>query len=73
LTSEYGKAPGEVLTQHSEADLGSLYSGVANTLLSIDLSVVFSAIAGGDLCGVLVDHQGIGTTIDYYGVRMRYR
>jgi len=63
---------GDASNDHSEADVGSTYSMTGLQLSALDLSSVFSALAAGDFCGVLVDHNAIGTTVNYYGIRMRY-
>ena len=71
LTSDYG-ATGEQYNNHSESDIGGLFSATAGEVTAFDVSSVFSALAAGDRCGVLFDHKGIGTTIHYIGIRLRY-
>ena len=71
LASEYGSI-GESTTQHSETDTTSTYSMTGGQWDKLDLSSVFSSLAAGDHCGVQVDHNGIGTTVHYKAVVMRY-
>ena len=67
LFSSYG-AEGEAYNNHSESNLTSVYSFSADQIWMIDVSSVFSSLAGGDFAGIQIDHNGIGTTIDYLGV-----
>lgn len=71
LTSDYG-ADGESITNHSESDTTTTYSFTAGLWDTIDISGVFSSLAAGDRCGIEVNHNTIGTTIHYLGVRLRY-
>lgn len=73
LNSEYGQI-GEPRTQHSETDTTSLYdfTGQLDELSEIDISSVFSAISAGDVCGIESDHNAIGGTLAYVGVRLSY-
>jgi len=71
LNSSYG-ALGEAQTNHQESDTVTTYSSNANELDSIDLSPVFSLLAANDFCGINIDHNGIGSTQRYLGIRMRY-
>ncbi len=71
LFSDYA-AVGEDAQNHSESDLAFTTSFVANQMTEYSITSVFSALAAGDYCGILIDHQGIGTTVDYLGVRLRY-
>ncbi len=71
LASDYAAA-GELFNAHSEADVVSTYSFNIDEMTEVDISAVFSAIAAGDYCGIFVQHQGIGTTVNYLGIRMKY-
>ncbi len=73
LASDYA-AVGEIYNQHSESDTGTTYdfTGLTYMWARIDLSPVFSALGAGDQCGVLVDHNGIGGTINYFGIILEY-
>jgi len=71
LLSDYG-AVGELKDANSEADTTSVRSGTADTILEYDISGIFTAIEAGDYCGLQVDHNSIGVTVGYLGVRMRY-
>jgi hypothetical protein len=72
LQSDYALA-GEDSQTNSESDVTSTYSFTNNFITEIDISAVFSNLAAGHYCGLFVDHNGIGTTVNYLGVRMRYR
>jgi hypothetical protein len=71
LSSVYG-AVGEAYNTHAETDNAKTFSGTGNQWIAINVASVFTALAAGDICGVRVDHQSIGTTINYIGVRLRY-
>lgn len=71
LTSEYG-AVGESASNHTETDTTSTYNFNINELTKLDLSSVFSSLAAGDYAGVFVDHNGVGTTINYLGILLEY-
>lgn len=72
LFSNYA-AIGEDKAAHAESDLATVYdTGVIDQFFALDLSPVFSALTAGDFCGVRIDHQAIGGTIDYLGIRLRY-
>ena len=71
LDSDYG-AVGQAYNTHSESNTTGTYNITQDQLFSLNLATVFTNLAAGDFCGVLVDHQGIGTTINYLGIRMRY-
>jgi hypothetical protein len=64
LSSVYGAV--------GETDNAKTFSGTGNQWIAINVASVFTALAAGDICGVRVDHQSIGTTINYIGVRLRY-
>ena len=71
LASEYGGA-GEAFNTHAETDTTSTYSFTADLMTEIDISGVFSSLAAGDYCGIEADHNAIGTTLHYLGVRLKY-
>lgn len=70
LTSSYG-AVGETPTTEGAGN-GITPAFTAGILFAYDISSVFGNLAAGDMCGVNVDHGGIGGTVDYYGIYMRY-
>jgi len=71
LASEYA-GQGENYQTHAETDTASVYSGVGNQWGKLDLSSVLSALSPGDIGGVFVDHNGIGTTVYYGRLVIRY-
>jgi len=62
----------EPLTQHTEVDNLSTFDFIADYQTEMRLSTVFSQASGGDLGGVTVDHNNIGTTVYYYNIRVDY-
>jgi len=74
LSSEYGSV-GELTNQHSESDTITLYdlSGSAGEFFALDIAPVLSAISAGDFGGINVDHNVLGGTVNYLGIRLRYR
>lgn len=75
LASNYGRInQGESVIFNQETDTASTYdfSGLADTWVGIDISGVFSSLVAGHSCGVLVDHNGIGGSIEYRGIRIGY-
>lgn len=71
LNSDYG-APGEAFDNHSESDAASTFPLTVDELLELDISSVFSALGANDYCGIEVDHQGLGFSVDYVGIVLRY-
>lgn len=71
LSSDYG-AEGESVTNTQETDTTTTYNLTTGIWNALDISTVFTAIAAGDFCGVNVDNNGLGTSVDYLGIRMRY-
>lgn len=73
LTSEYG-ALNEVYNTHTSTDTTSTYdlTGYTNKFYNLNIAPLFPALAAGDFCGIFVDHKGIGGSIDYLGIRLRY-
>ncbi len=59
---------------HQESDTTTTYdfTGKGNKRIEIDLSGVFSVAAPGDVGGVFVDHNGIGGSVDYLGIKLVY-
>ncbi len=72
LNSDYG-AEGEQNDNHSETDAtGSSDFSAAGETKAIDISSVYSVLAAGDYCGLFLDHTGIGTTMQYFFVKLVY-
>lgn len=72
-TSSYG-APGESITTHGSLVLNLFnLTGTADTWVAFDLVLAFPALGPLDVCGINVDHNGIGGAIRYHGIRLRYR
>lgn len=72
LTSDYG-AISEQYNNHSESDTSSTYTIEAvGEMAELNISGVFSSIAAGDYCGLLVSHSAIGGSIDYLGTLLEY-
>jgi len=72
LFSDYG-AQGASLTQFQETDVGATYNLTAMVWNALDLSPVFNSLAANQYCGVQIDHNGLGTSVDYFGIRLRYQ
>ena len=74
LSSDYALV-GEASNTNSESDTTTTYdlTGTTGQITAVaDLSVVFSSLAAGHVCGVAVTHNAIGGTIAYLGIRLRY-
>lgn len=72
LFSEFG-ANGQPRNQNAQADTGTLYTiPPVNELFTISLLPVFVGVAGGDRCGIEVDHTGVGGNISYLGISLSY-
>jgi len=71
LSSDYGAA-GEAFNTHSEANTTITYPLVTNELVEMDISSVYAAISAGDYCGLNMNHQALGFTVDYLGIEIRY-
>ena len=72
LTSEYG-ALGQSKAVHTESDTTATYDlGTTDVIFELDLAPVFTSLAAGDYCGILVDQQVVGGTVYYLGIRLRY-
>jgi hypothetical protein len=72
LSSTYA-GTGEVYNNHAETDTVITYDLVAGVLNELDISSVFSELAGGDKCGLGIVHNSLSGKIDYLGVRLIYR
>ncbi len=72
LTSDYGLA-GDLITLNSEFLVLPTFAGVSDEFDFHDLSGVFSSLAAGHTCGVLVDHvSGLTNSINYFGILLEY-
>lgn len=72
LFSDYGGL-GEDNQNHNESDTTSTYNlGVVGEHIDLDVSAVFSVLAAGDRCGLLFDHNGIGGSMTWLGLKMVY-
>jgi len=71
LFSDYALVT-ELFNTNSEADTITTYSFTANIFTEIDISGVYSVLAADHICGLTVDHNAIGTTINYLGILMEY-
>ncbi len=72
LMSQYGGA-GEAINAHMESDVTSTYDlGVADEFAEIPLDTVFNSLSAGDVCGINIDQNGVGGTVNYYGILLRY-
>jgi hypothetical protein len=71
LTSDYG-AVGELYNANSSADATGTYSGVINTVFELSIANLFPSASAGDYAAAQVDHNAIGTTVNYIGIRMQY-
>jgi hypothetical protein len=71
LFSDYGEQ-GQSLTQFQETDVGSTYNLTGMVWNALDLTSVFSSLTASMYCGVQIDGNGLGTSLDYFGIRLRY-
>ena len=71
LTSTYN-ALNESLTEHVETDNVSIYDFVADVLVELNISSVFTQASAGDSGGVLINHNSIGTSAYYFYFRIDY-
>jgi len=71
FSSDYGKI-GEAYNTHSESNVGLSVPRVADELIEIDISSVFSSIEAGDECGLEIDQNGMTGGMDYLGVLLEY-
>lgn len=71
LTSDYGPDAGSIIA-FSETDITNVVTFTAGDWNVMDISSVFSSLAAGHRCGIELDHQGIGSTVHYLFLRLRY-
>lgn len=73
LSSNYGKS-GENDNQHAETNTTILYdfTGLSGKIADVDVSSVFSSLSAGDICGLQIDHNAIGGTINYFSIELDY-
>jgi len=71
LLSQYGAIGASVISL-STSNNAILYSLVATQIKALDIVSVFPALAAGQNCGILIQHNAIGGTAEYFGVRLRY-
>ena len=74
ILGTYNALVGEDAQINAESDTTTVYdlTGTSNQITEIDISAVFSSLAAGHYCGIQIDHNGIGGTIEYIGIRIRY-
>ena len=65
-------AIGGSASSHTEANTTITYSITSGTIVALDVSSVFASLSAGDFCGINIDHNSIGSDIDYIGTRLRY-
>jgi len=64
----------ELYTSNSVSDTTSVYTiSAQDTVWEMDISSIFSSISAGDYCGVNIDHKSIGGSINYLGIKLRYK
>jgi len=72
LYSDYAGV-GQDAQTHQESDTTSLYTiPAANIIWEFNISGVFNSLSAGDYCGILVDQKGIGGSVYYLGIRLKY-
>lgn len=74
IDSQYA-AEGEAYNNHTGSDHTTTYTiSAAGTIWYLDLSTIVASLAAGDSCGILIQHNAIGTGgIEYMGIVLRYR
>jgi len=75
IYSEYGGI-GEAYDVNSEADTTSTYDFSSYSLFDIayiDLLPILTNIEANDKVGIYIDHKGIGGSIEYIAIEMRYK
>jgi hypothetical protein len=72
ISSSYGLVGENILTHQETASLTGL-NFTADTHDIIDVTSVFSSVVSGDIAGITTDHQAIGQTLRYLGLRLRYK
>lgn len=64
---------GEDSQTHTESETTQTWTiSTANFIGSFEIQQVFTNITAGDFCGVEVDHNNIGGTVYYLGIRLIY-
>ena len=64
----------DLYTSNSVTDTTSTYTiSDQNTVWEMNISSVFSNISAGDYCGINIDHNSIGGSIDYLGIKLKYK
>ena len=63
---------GQDYKTHSASAPGTLFSFVANEMTKFELTSLFGSAVGGDIAGVLIDHNVIGSTLNYLGIELEY-
>jgi hypothetical protein len=72
LFSDYG-AIGQASNFFSESDLANNpVIPAVNSILSYDISSVYSSLAPNQFCGLMIQHNAIGGRLDYLGIRAQY-
>ena len=71
LNGDFG-LDGEVFNFNSASDTTTTYSFIINEFSEINLTALFAGVQGGHNCGIFVDHNSIGTSLNYYGTLVRY-
>ena len=72
ITLTYAKN-GEVINNSVVSDTTSTYTlGAADTFSELNLTTFFAGVEAGDMCGLFIDHKGIGGANYYYGLRWVY-
>lgn len=74
LFSDYG-GPGESFQTHSESNTTDTFDLGANAgdHFSVPIDSVFSQLAAGDRCGVLIDLNGVGGNVFWIGIKLKYK
>jgi hypothetical protein len=70
IDGSYG-APGEAPDAHS-GNVYTTYNVTEDVLFEADISGVFSSLAAGDLCGIILLQNGAGGDVTIFGVRFKY-
>lgn len=71
LNSSYSLI-GESVVLNAESDVGTTYNFTANQHEIIDASVVFNSLLANHICGLNIDNNGVGTSVKYLGISLRY-
>ena len=69
-TSSYGVPPAAPNALSTAANLTVAFT--AGQLLTYSIASVFGALAAGAQCAVNISHNGIGGSVDYYGIMLVY-